>query len=171
MGKRLIPHGGNDNINTPDSLAQAVVNYFAPQITYTSRVLEPCSGDGAFVRAFKVAGLRKIKTLEIMEGTDFFDYQGEADWIITNPPFSKVRAFLLHAYELADNIVFLMPLYHIMSLQSRLDDLNMSGFGVKEIVRVRTPKSWPSSGFALAAIHIQRGWRGKTTMNLEYLPY
>lgn len=48
MGKILIPKGGNDRIMTPDPLAQWIVDYFKP----VGKILEPCAGDGAFLRAF-----------------------------------------------------------------------------------------------------------------------
>ena len=43
--------GGNDKIQTPDNLAMKVVAHFCDQMT--GRILEPCCGEGAFVRALK----------------------------------------------------------------------------------------------------------------------
>ena len=65
--------GRSDMVMTPDLLAFQIVNHFLPLIT--GRVLEPCAGDGAFVRAFTANGLTDIVELELTRGQDFFEYQ------------------------------------------------------------------------------------------------
>ena len=83
------------------------------------------------------------------------------EWIVTNPPWSLARRFLQHAYEVADNVVFLIPLNHIVGLRVRIADMERAEFGVKEILLCATPPPpWPPSGFQLAAIHLRRGCRG-----------
>jgi len=40
------------------------------------------------------------------------------------------------------------------------------GFGMKEILFVPTPpKPWPQTGFALGAVHIERGYAGPVTFS------
>lgn len=51
--KSLIPNSGNDCIYTPDRLALDIVLHFHPQIN--GKILEPASGEGSFLRAFKKA--------------------------------------------------------------------------------------------------------------------
>jgi DNA modification methylase len=83
------------------------------------------------------------------------------DWTITNPPWSLARQFLQHAYRVADNIVFLIPIAHVLSLRVRIAEMQQAGFRVKEILLCPTPgPPWASSGFQLGAVHLQRGYRG-----------
>jgi hypothetical protein len=153
----LIPKGGDDCIFTPDSLAIDIVSHFASRIYGT--ILEPSAGDGAFVRAFQSCGFT-CESLELKRGQDFFDYKQKVDWIITNPPWSKMRAFLKQAYLLADNIIFLVSVNHVIALRARLRDMENAGFGISEIVLCDTPKDWPQSGFQLGASYIKRGYKG-----------
>jgi hypothetical protein len=155
----LVPQNGNDQVMTPDDLASKIVNHFKEQIA--GRMLEPCAGKGAFVRALQKAGHNPIE-LEIDNGLDFFNFVDNVDWIITNPPWSKVREFARHAYELTHDIVLLIPLVHFM-LKARIADMRAAGFMIREIVLVDTPPlPWPQSGFQLGAIHFQKGWKGDT---------
>jgi hypothetical protein len=99
--KQLIPNGGNDDIQIPRYLANQIVKHFLPLIDVKNDlILEPCAGRGAFVRAFKVNGIKNVTTCEIKNGRDFFDYDQRVDWIITNPPFSQMREFLKQATRL-----------------------------------------------------------------------
>lgn len=156
--RRLIPQKNDpsrDIVMTPDALAQQVVDVFAPQMSGT--VLEPAAGEGAFLRAFPER--LDSKWCEITKGRNFFGYRERVDWIVTNPPFSEIRAFLGHALEITDNIVFVIPLAHLTT-KARLRLIAEAGFAVCKIVLLPHPKSWPSSGFQLAAIHLRRGWLG-----------
>lgn len=159
MPRSLVPKGGNDRVYTPDALAVKIVKHFKKQIK--GRVLEPCAGQGAFVRALKNEGIIPIE-LELDRGLDFFDYCGKVDWIITNPPWSKARDFARHAYAVSHDVVFLITANHFTALKARFRDMQEAGFMIREIALVDTPpEPWPQSGFQLAAIHFQKGWRGK----------
>jgi hypothetical protein len=46
------------------------------------------------------------------------------DLIITNPPFSQLRAFLKHSYEIANNVVFLAFTADVLGMKARLQDMN-----------------------------------------------
>ena len=140
----------NDDVQTPPDLAERIVRHFRPKGT----VLEPCSGRGNFLRF-----LRRACSCEIKNGTDFFQWRKRVDWIITNPPWSQIRAFLQHSMETADNIVFLMTVNHVWT-KARIRDIYGRGFALKEICLVEMPESFPQSGFQLGAVHIARGWRG-----------
>ena len=158
MANRLVPTGGNDVVYTPDILSKKIVEHFRPQIR--GKILEPCYGGGSFVRALEGEGFR-VTGLELEKGSDFFDYRKKVDWIITNPPWSKARDFLIHSYEISDNVVFLITLHHVLCLRARIRDMGFANFGLKEVVICDTPpKPWPQSGFQLGAIHIQRNFSG-----------
>lgn len=78
----LLPKGGNDRVYTPDALARDIVLHFSP----SGRILEPCCGGGAFLRA-----MPGCDWCEIDKGMDFFACTGRYDWIVTNPPYSLFR--------------------------------------------------------------------------------
>jgi len=166
MGKTLIPKGGNDRIMTPDPLAQWIVDYFMP----TGHVLEPCSGDGAFIRAFLNwkdqlhPSALTISSCEIDEGLDFFNVNDadHYDWIITNPPYSKFTAFLKHSMQVADNVVFLC-LENAFFQKARLRAMKEKNFGFVEIIHVETPpKPWPQFGLQVGVVHIKKDYTGET---------
>jgi hypothetical protein len=133
---------------TPLSLAEAIVNHFKPY----GKTLEPCKGSGSF---FKF--LPNADWCEITEGRDFLNYDGKVEFIITNPPWSKIRPFLNKAMQVANNVIFLMTINHVWT-KARLRDVKENNFGIKEIHLCPTPKSFPQMGFQLGAIHFQRNW-------------
>ncbi len=147
----LIPCGGDDRVYTPPALAERIVNHFKP----TGKALDPCRGKGAFQNL-----IPNCDWCEIDEGIDFLGEQGHWDWIVTNPPWSQFRSFLVKSMQVADNVVFLVTLNHFFT-KARLRDMRSHGFGFVEALLVDTPPSpWPQSGFQLAAVHIQKGFEG-----------
>jgi hypothetical protein len=166
MPRPLAPKGGNDRVYTPPALAKAIVDHFNPATS--ACVLEPCAGPigkQAFVDALIDYDLGWC---ELDEGTDFFTRSPTSfryDWVITNPPWSKLRAFLKKSMECSNNVVFLC-LVNAFFMKARLKDMADAGFGMKEILFVPTPpKPWPQTGFALGAVHIQRGYTGNVTLS------
>ncbi len=141
----------DDVVQTPSELARQLVAYFAP----SGRILEPCRGEGNFYRALPAGTF----WCEIKEGRDFFAWNEAVDWIITNPPWSQIRAFLNHAMKIADHVVFLVTINHLWT-KARLRDVQAAGFGIRQILLVDTPKNFPQSGFQLGAVHLARGWSG-----------
>ena len=90
-----------DTVYTPAWVAADMVQFFRP----AGAILEPSKGDGVFLQFLPA----NTAWCEIAEGRDFFKHTTPADWIIGNPPFKQLDKFLLHAYSLAPNIVFLLP--------------------------------------------------------------
>ena len=140
----------NDDIQTPVELAGRIVNYFQP----SGRILEPCAGEGHFLQH-----LPDAEWCEIKRDRDFFAYDQRVDWILTNPPWSQIRPFLAHAFTISDHVVFLMTVNHAWT-KARLRIAREHGFGLRAILLVDTPRSFPQSGFQLGAVHYQRGWTG-----------
>lgn len=171
MPRALTPKGGNDRVYTPPELARDIVEYFQPK----GLVLEPCAGvrrPQAFVdAAMRLPLVDQVVTFEIDEGRDFLDQNGprvRVDWVITNPPWSKLQAFLLKSMEVAGNVVFLclVPAFFQKSKQRAMREAR---FGIKEILFVPTPpKPWPQTGFCLGAVHIQRGYDGPVSLSNLY---
>lgn len=156
MGKSLIPQGGSDLVMTPDYLAKKIVAHFNP---FGKKCLEPCKGDGAFIRAFSELGINP-EWCEITEDNDFFNYKDKVDWIITNPPYSILSDFLEHSLTVANNIVFLV-LGNAMFFKKRIRLIREAGYGFKEFIFVDTPPApWPQFGIQLAVVHIQKDYSG-----------
>jgi len=141
----------NDVVMTPEYLAKALIEHFKPK----GKILEPCKGSGNFLKYLPSNSL----WCEISEGKDFMEFDEKVDWIITNPPWSKIRPFIQKSLEVSDNIVFLTTIVHLW-MKARLRDIHQAGFGIKEIVILDTPKDFPQSGFQLGAFYLQRGYSG-----------
>jgi hypothetical protein len=142
----------NDLVITPELLAQSIVDYFRP----SGRLLDPARGSGAFYRAL-LRHSTDVRWCETAVGRDFFAYHEPVDWVIGNPPWSKFKAFIHHAMELAPNVVFLGTIVHFTT-KARLRIIEAAGFGVTEIKLVQQPPPpWPGSGFQLAAVRLRKG--------------
>ena len=70
-----------DTVYTPDWVAQDMVNYFQP----SGEVLEPCCGDGIFLKYMPSA-----HWFEIERGRDFYAWSTRVDWIVGNPPYKQI---------------------------------------------------------------------------------
>ena len=138
----------NDKVMTPESLAKALVQYFEP----SGRGLEPCRGTGNIWRY-----LENADWCEITESKDFFDYTDKVDYIFTNPPWSKIRLFLQHSMEIANDIYFLFTINHLWT-KARLRDIKNNGFGIVEICLFDAPKEFPQTGFQLGMVHLSRNY-------------
>jgi hypothetical protein len=136
---------------TPVELCETLYHHFAPQ----GVILEPCRGSGNFYNIFN----QEKEWCEITEGKDFFRYHKKVDSIMTNPPWSQIRAFLNHSMEIADDIYFLITVNHLWT-KARLRDILSKGFGIKEICVFDTPKNFPQSGFQVGMVHIKKNYTG-----------
>lgn len=146
----------NDDIQTPRDLARALVEHLAP----TGKILEPCCGDGHILDCLPPG----TEWCELKRGRDFLRWRGSVDWIVTNPPWSQIRAFLRHSFKVADRVAFLMTINHAWTT-ARLRDAREAGFGIQEIVLVETPRSFPPSGFQLGMVVYARGLRGSIRLH------
>ncbi|OWY06882.1 helix-turn-helix transcriptional regulator [Thioclava sp. IC9] len=144
-----------DRVMTPPALAAAIIAHFADRIS--GHALDPARGLGAFHDQLPMHLDRFWCELE--DGRDFLEWDTQVDWIITNPPWSKIRAFTQHAMTVADHIVWLVPIVNITT-KARLRDLRDHGFGIAELVLTETPRDWPQSGFQLVAAYLKRGHEG-----------
>lgn len=144
-----------DLVMTPTNLAAAILAHFGDQMS--GRLLDPARGKGAFFDQFPTALDRDW--CELSEGRDFLEWNEPAEWIVTNPPWSRLRDFTRHAMTLAPNIIWLAPIVNLTT-KARLRDLEAARFGIAELLTVETPRVWPQSGFQLAAVHIKKGHRG-----------
>ena len=142
--RSMVTKSGNDRIYTPDYLARMIVDRYQP----TGKILEPCAGQGAFIKYLPTADWCEIEL-----GRDFFNYTGHVDWIITNPPYSKYRQFLEHSFKIANNVVFLQFL-NAFFMKARVRLMFDYGFKIQDIWYLDTPpKPWPQSGFQVGCIY------------------
>jgi hypothetical protein len=149
----------NDDVMTPPELAEKIIKYFNPH----GKLLEPCKGTGNFLRYMPDA-----EWCEIKEGKDFMNYEGNVDWIITNPPWSKMRAFLTKSLDIAENIVFLITINHLWT-KARVRAIYSKGYHIAEIIALPEQENFPNSGFQLGVIHIKKGNCDMIKFKLDYL--
>jgi|TARA_Y100000034_G_scaffold100667_1_gene124391 hypothetical protein len=173
MARKLIPTNTKreDCVQTPIDLANKLVEHFKPK----GRILEPCRGDGNFYKAIQsytksgqlkghIQNKHTLEWCEVLKGRDFFDFNKKVDWIITNPPYSKMRKFIQKSMEVSDNIVFLTTINHLW-LKARLRDIFEKKFGIKEIIIFDTPKTFPQSGFQIGCFYLKKGYVGNIKFN------
>lgn len=143
-----------DRVMTPDWVATDLVSHFKP----TGVVLEPCRGDGAIYRCLP----DDSPWCELSDGRDFYEWCDPVDWIITNPPYDQTRAFMRHAFALAENVVLLVPARNVTSGYGTVRLAHGYG-GMKEIrwYGTGTRLGFPM-GNAIAAFHWRRGFTGET---------
>lgn len=149
-----------DVVMTPTHVAQWIMDYFQP----TGSMLEPCRGTG---NIYNLMGKDK-DWCEITEGKDFLTYEGKVDWVITNPPYSIFDVFLQKCFEIADDIVLLVPLTKVFR-GIKVDRKIQEFGGIKEIVYMGGGGTLGFSfGFPCGCIHYQRGYKGPIKLTRTY---
>lgn len=144
-----------DLVYTPPALARDMVDFFQPAGT----CLDPCSGSGAFLDLLPTGS----KWCEVERGRDFYAWTKSVDWIISNPPFSHLLAWIRHSFKVADDIVYLMPSHRVFASAAFLDDVFIWG-GIVHIRRYGSGSQWGFPfGHALAAVHYRKGYEGETS--------
>ena len=132
-----------------------MIEFFNP----TGRILEPCAGDGAIYKHLPAGS----EWCEIQEGIDFFAWTKPVDWIITNPPYSMFREFVMHGLDIALNVVYLVPLKNFFTAYSIMEWCRINGW----IKHIRTYGTGTRLNFPMGnpvgAIHWQRGYKGQTS--------
>lgn len=86
-------------------------------------ILEPACGQNAIVRVLNEEGYENIVARDLEYGDDFLTLEGEHyNAVITNPPYSKAREFVLKAQEVADYVAMFLPLNYLHG-QTRYHEL------------------------------------------------
>ena len=143
----------DDIILTPDEVARDVVDFFRP----AGRILDPCKGDGAFLKHMPGADW-----CEIREGRDFYQWTKPVDWIVSNPPYSIFSDFLRHSFTVAANIVYLIPINKAFNSDRMMREVAEYG-GIQSIYVVGGGGAlgFPI-GFCIGAVHYRRRYDGPT---------
>jgi hypothetical protein len=142
-----------DVVMTPPQIAKRIVQHFKP----SGRILDPCRGNGAF--ADEMPG---CEWCEIREGKDFMEWHEPVDWIVSNPPYSNFYEWMCHSFDVAENVVYLIPTQKVFTPLRCLTAALEYG-GIKEILIIGTGTQcgFPL-GFAVGAVHFKRGYKGET---------
>ena len=117
--KHRIKHDLTDFYQTPMPVAKALIEQLPRLGVETDAdILEPCCGEGAITDVLCDYGYTNIRSFDLNFGDhrqDFLKFDGSADVIITNPPFSQAGAFLDKAIEVAPTVMMLLPLDFLTS--------------------------------------------------------
>jgi hypothetical protein len=107
---------------------------------------------------------------ELQEGRDFFAYTNKINWIVSNPPFSIYREWLEHSFTIADNCVYLVPLWKTF-VSSKIIKMIAKYGGIREIYHCGSGSECGFDvGFAMAAIHYKKDYKGEITVTFRELP-
>ena len=146
----------NDIVFTPEPIAKKVCSLFP----ISGRVLEPCKGEGAFLKYLPEG----TEWCEITEDRDFMSWHEKVDWIVTNPPYSSFDKFLQHAFDVADNVVFLVPLAKVFKSMGTLKRVDEYG-GIVSMWIIAAGRCGFPFGFPAAAIYFKRDYKGFTKIS------
>ena len=120
----------NDNIYTPILVAKDCIEFTKSFLEPSDILLEPFSGKDAFYNNFPKEN--KKLWCEIDRDSDFLDFEGQVDWIITNPPYSIFN-------KVIDKIIstskkgFCLLLNNLTLTPPRLNNINNQGFYISFI--------------------------------------
>lgn len=121
---KIVGANGNrrerDFYPTPKECLYALVDYM--DIPKHSMIIEPACGDGAIINALRDKGYKNVFGSDIVFGVDFLEQSdiGDADWIITNPPFSIADKFIRKAHEFNVRFAYLLKIQYWNSAKRRL---------------------------------------------------
>lgn len=154
-----------DKVMTREDIAIKIISYFKKYFKDDDLFLEPCKGTGNFYNNFPKY-FREY--CEIDEKKDFFHYEDKCEWIITNPPYSIYDKFLLKAFEVADNVVFLVPLAKAFKSQKIDKEIEKYG-GLKEIVMLGGGgKIGFQFGFPCGCLYYKKDYKGDVKITRMY---
>jgi hypothetical protein len=137
------------------------VNFFQP----SGRVLEPCAGDGAFLKHLPP----QTEWCEIDKGKDFFLWREPVDWIVGNPPYSTAifLRWLRHSFALSADVVYILPTKKVFQSFSVMDLVSAYG-GIRSILAYgRAGDVGFPFGFSIAAFHFSRNWKGDAVISFR----
>ena len=150
-----------DVVYTPDWVARDMVEFFKP----SGRILEPCKGEGAFLKY-----LPSAKWCEIQDGIDFFQWFEPIDWIIGNPPYKIKLEWLRHSMEIANHIVYLLPCNSLYNSSAMMMDMREWG----GLIHMRYYGTGGSLGFPfgypVGALYFQKGYTGGMYSSVAVTP-
>lgn len=146
-----------DIVYTPEWVAADMVSYFKP----SGEILEPCCGDGMFLKF-----LPSAHWCEIEKGIDFFTWETPVNWMVGNPPYKLIKQWLEHSFRFAENVLYLIPMNSPFNSMSRMKVILDYG-NIKAIRAYGNGSIFGMDyGFAVGAFWFQRGYRGATDISM-----
>lgn len=147
-----LPPLESDVVYTPDNVVRDIINWVKPK----GKCLDPCYGEGAFYRQLPAGS----DWCEIQKGRDFFDYQNKVNWIIGNPPYSIFENFLRHSFDIANNVVYIVPTNKVFQRKVIMDMINKWG-GIRGMRVYGSGQNvgFPF-GFSVGTFHFQKNYSG-----------
>lgn len=146
----------NDKCMTPVKIAKQLCDLLP--VGASDNCLDGFAGQDAFYNSFSST----VKDwCEIDRGRDFFDYNKKVDWIISNPPYSILDAVLDHSFEIANNVVYLVPLSKIFSSMGRIRKWQAYG-NIKKIWMLSASRCGFPFGFPAAFVWWEKDYDGAT---------
>lgn len=146
----------NDIVFTPELVAQKIVEHYSPN----GKILDPCMGEGAFYKYLP----EPKDWCEITKGKNFFDYNEQVDWIVSNPPYSNFDKWLDHSFNLAENIVYLTPVAKVFKSWGIMQRIKEYG-GIAEVIFMPASRCGFPFGFPVGAFHFKRNYKGAMIIN------
>ena len=149
----------SDVVYTPDEVAKSIIDWLQP----SGVCLDPCMGDEAFYKNLPDFA----DWCEISKGRDFFDYNKKVDWIIGNPPYSLFEKWLIHSFEIAHDVAYILPTNKVFQRQVIMRMINKWG-GVKSIMVYGSGSvvGFPF-GFSVGTFHFQKDYKGLCNLVLK----
>jgi hypothetical protein len=121
----------NDKYYTPESLVRIHLSKLEER-EKSLLIFEPFRGKGAYFNLFPEYFPNSFyQWREIDENQDFFDYRGEPDIIVSNPPFSILDRVFERCYELNPKIISFVLLQHAVT-PCRIRRANEAGYFVTD---------------------------------------
>ena len=144
----------SDYVQTPLWCAEDMIEFFKPNGT----ILDPCRGENKVFH-----NLLQCDFNEIKENSNFFDNHNHYNWIIGNPPYSIFNKWINHSYNIADNIVYLLPTFKVFNALS-LMRLYLTKGHIKHIRLYDTKNNidWARSR-PICAVHFKPNYFGDTS--------
>jgi hypothetical protein len=123
---------------TPESLVRRHLSIFEGMSDVV--VLDPFRGSGAYFNLFsEFFPESEYDWCEIEAGRDFFQYKGEPDVIVSNPPYSMIGQILEKCYELRPRYIsFLLQMHNITP--HRIQRANEMGYYVLDYTIARVDR-------------------------------
>ena len=120
----------NDVIYTPKELAINCINSF--DLKTNDTVLDPFFGNGIFFNNYPDYVNKQLCEIDPPFNKDFFKFNEQVDYIISNPPFSMISKVLEHTVKITNKgFGYILPAYALS--QKRLRIIKENNFAVTGI--------------------------------------
>ena len=144
INKKVNKCSAQDCKQTPIDLAENLLKMIP--IKANDILYEAFRGDGNFYNLFPKENV-KIWS-EIKEGKDFFDFDGNCDWCITNPPWSKITKILNKLVKIC-NTGFALLIHSLTISPNRIKFIEENGFIITKYHMVKVTGWFSHSVFII----------------------